>query len=196
MDESQEVGNYRRRAILSKVYTRARRTLRHSINKAKTRSWRELIQTIDKDPWGLPYKVVLGKLRQTAPSLTETLESDVTEGLLDSLFPRGEPLEQESDDTELQWMDEWDISHREMMEAFKRTTRGNTAPGQDGFKKSVLKKTPEEMMQVVRGGYNACMRKGWFPSVWKKAILVLVPKGGDLREGIPKERRNSNMPLG
>jgi len=49
-----------------------------------------MIQTLDEDPWGLPYKIVLNRLRRSESSLSETLELDVVEKLLDSLFPPGE----------------------------------------------------------------------------------------------------------
>ncbi|XP_011686455.1 PREDICTED: uncharacterized protein LOC105449153 [Wasmannia auropunctata] len=41
----------------------ARKTLRQAIKEAKNRAWLELLGDIDRDPWGRPYKVVLGKLR-------------------------------------------------------------------------------------------------------------------------------------
>jgi hypothetical protein len=48
-------------------YREARRTLQREIKIAKTRSWKELIEAVESDPWGRPYKVVTRKLRP-APS--------------------------------------------------------------------------------------------------------------------------------
>ncbi|KMQ87838.1 gag-pol polyprotein [Lasius niger] len=73
---------------LGKKYKTARKDLRLEINRLKAKAWQELIESIDKDPWGLPYKLVLGKLRPAAPGLSELLEHDVLSNLLDSLFPR------------------------------------------------------------------------------------------------------------
>ncbi|XP_025262754.1 uncharacterized protein LOC112637374, partial [Camponotus floridanus] len=50
------------------AYRIAKRALRKAIKQAKNKSWGELIHTIDKDPWGLPYKIVLGKLRRSSPT--------------------------------------------------------------------------------------------------------------------------------
>lgn len=36
--------------------------------------WDELTQTLDKDAWGRPYRVVLNRLRPAGPAVTETLE--------------------------------------------------------------------------------------------------------------------------
>lgn len=42
-------------------YRKAKRELRKEIRHAKTESWKDLIATIERDPWGLPYKMVLRK---------------------------------------------------------------------------------------------------------------------------------------
>lgn len=55
-------------------YRATKRELRKAIRKAKDTSWKELISTTDKDPWGLPYKLVMGKLRVASPSLSEILD--------------------------------------------------------------------------------------------------------------------------
>lgn len=43
-------------------YKLAKKTLRAAIKKAKGKAWNELILSIDKDPWGLPYKLVSGEI--------------------------------------------------------------------------------------------------------------------------------------
>lgn len=68
-------------------YKLIRRQLRNLIKKAKNRSWSELIESIEEDPWGLPYRLVLSKLRYPTPTLTETLDQMSLGKLLDSLFP-------------------------------------------------------------------------------------------------------------
>lgn len=71
-------------------YRAAKRTLKAAIREAKTKAWRELILTVNNDPWGLPFKVVMKKLRRVTPRITETLENSALERLLNSLFPGGE----------------------------------------------------------------------------------------------------------
>lgn len=59
-------------------YRAAKRALRSEISKAKLTIWDELISTIEEDPWGLPYKIVMGRLRSSSSSLiaaTHSLES-------------------------------------------------------------------------------------------------------------------------
>jgi len=43
---------------------------------AKEEAWKSLIREIDKDPWGIPYKLVMNKLRFSSPGLTEVLEEE------------------------------------------------------------------------------------------------------------------------
>lgn len=43
------------------------------IYQAKEEAWKVLVSRIDDDPWGTPYRLVMGKLRSSAPYLTETL---------------------------------------------------------------------------------------------------------------------------
>ncbi|KMQ89582.1 reverse transcriptase [Lasius niger] len=71
------------------VYRQAKKTLRKEINKAKISAWCELIRTVDADPWGLPYRIVLKRLRRASPSLTETLDEETLEEVLSLLFPNG-----------------------------------------------------------------------------------------------------------
>ncbi|KMQ91492.1 reverse transcriptase [Lasius niger] len=60
---------------LGGIYKAARKDLRLEINRLKARSWQELIESVDRDPWGLPYKLVLDEvynaLKKGPSSLTK-----------------------------------------------------------------------------------------------------------------------------
>lgn len=58
-------------------YRMAKRMLKDEIRKAKRDAWQELILNVNKDPWGLPYKLVLGRLRKFTPRLTEAVSREV-----------------------------------------------------------------------------------------------------------------------
>ncbi|KMQ88219.1 type-1 retrotransposable element r1dm [Lasius niger] len=72
---------------LGTAYKLKRKKFQSEICRLKSKTWAELIGTIDRDP-SLLYRLVLSRLRTASPSLTEILEEDVLERLLDSLFPR------------------------------------------------------------------------------------------------------------
>lgn len=72
----------------NREYKLAKRALHNAVKEAKNNAWGKLVAFIDHDPWGLPYKLVMGKFRKSSPSLSETLEEVEFNDLLDSLFPR------------------------------------------------------------------------------------------------------------
>ena len=65
----------------------ARRSLRGAIYCSKRRLWSELLSDLDRDPWGLPYRVVLRKLRSGGASIVEVLPSEVVGDIVGTLFP-------------------------------------------------------------------------------------------------------------
>ncbi|XP_029154778.1 uncharacterized protein LOC114939856 [Nylanderia fulva] len=69
------------------LFKLAKKKLRNAIKQAKNRAWQNLILTINKDPWGLPYKLVLNKLRKTGLAISEQLDVDLLNKKLDELFP-------------------------------------------------------------------------------------------------------------
>lgn len=70
-------------------YRIAKRSLCLKIKQAKIEAWKKLVESIDNDPWGLPYKLVLNKLRYFAPGLTETLSARKVEVLMNTPFLAG-----------------------------------------------------------------------------------------------------------
>lgn len=178
---------------LLELYRTARKELtggRTAINMAKITAWQELIRTIDADPWGMPYKIVLSRLRQSSVSLTETLEEDITEILLSSLFPDGVTHDPSQIWNDWQWNhdESYLVTSKEVIEIIKKKAGNNTAPGTDGIKMSTLSRIPPEMLPRIAGCLSECLREGVFPAKWKKAMLVLIPKGGPSDNRIPKVR--------
>ena len=71
------------------AYKEARRMLRIVIRKCEAESWKNLIETINSDPWGLPYKIVMDKLLWSQGSSMPEEES--LQKIVEVLFPTGEP---------------------------------------------------------------------------------------------------------
>lgn len=158
-------------------YKHAKKELRYLIRKAKTNAWKDLIRTIDEDPWGLPYRLVMNRLRRTSPSLSEMLGKQVLENTISKLFPAACVSKERSEDTELEWQEEWDISPQDLYRYTKKRTSANTAPGLDGVKFLYWKRINAEMMECVAKLFTMCCRSSIFPNQWKVAQLVLIPKG-------------------
>lgn len=58
--------------------------------KEKARAWNESMLTLDQDPWGHPYKIVLNKLKGGASPMTETMDPQFVQQIVVALFSAGE----------------------------------------------------------------------------------------------------------
>ncbi|KAL0809337.1 hypothetical protein ABMA28_011545 [Loxostege sticticalis] len=72
---------------LYEAYNVAKKALQTAIAKAKTKARQELLETINRDPWGRPYRAARGKLRPWAPPVMESLEPSLLTGIVSALFP-------------------------------------------------------------------------------------------------------------
>lgn len=57
----------------------AKRTLQAAIKRVKSEARRELLETLERDPWGCPFRMVRGK---GSPPLTPCLQPDLLEGVV------------------------------------------------------------------------------------------------------------------
>jgi len=74
-------------AVLYERCKQARTALQQAIARAKVQAWDSLVETLNKDPWGRPYKIVRKKLRTWTPPATESLHPRELDDVLDRLFP-------------------------------------------------------------------------------------------------------------
>lgn len=162
--------------------------MRRLIRLAKQNAWIELIAMIEADPWGTPYRLVLGKLRNTTPRLTETLEEDKMDELIDTLFPGGRLRDGASRDITGEWRERWKVSAAEVQVIMKKRGTKNRAPGINGFMATAWKKVPNAVMGGIAKCFTACLKEGIFPVEWKGAILVLIPKSNSPAGPMPKAR--------
>lgn len=170
-------------------YRFKKKDLRRAINKTKAVACRDLIKTIDENPWGLLYRLVMNRLRQSSPSFSELIEPNVLDRLVDGLFPGGSVRDEPACCQGWKWNDDWSISYAEVFELLKKRDSNNAAPGPDVFKSTLWKKVPSSLVNEVTICYNTCLKEGVFPEIWKRANLVLIPKEtGGITGGLPKVR--------
>ena len=165
------------------IYREASHLLKRAIKESKTRSWDSFLDTLNRDPWGRPYRLVLGKIR-----LTESLSPEDLERILTALFPgsgegcaRAVPVEgvQETG---------CEAEEEEMAEAIKKMEGRSAAPGPDGVPGRALALALRELAPRLRWIYDGCLRSGRFPGRWKNARLVPIPKP-DRDPGTPASYR-------
>ena len=133
-----------------------------------------MIGEVDKDPWGLTFKIVTKRVvtRRNTPSLDN---ADRVKYIVRSLFPHVELFQRQDRSScvvrskELFTLEELKIAGGRL--------KANTAPGIDGLPNEILQEVigvdPEILLEV----FNSCLRKGRFFAVWKKQRLVLLRKG-------------------
>ena len=54
----------------------------------------------------------------------------------------------------------------------------DSAPGHDGIHYQLLKHLPESCLKTVLKVYNRIWTSGYFPTSWKKAVIIPIPKPG------------------
>ncbi|XP_043499924.1 uncharacterized protein LOC122522703 [Polistes fuscatus] len=191
---SQKIAALRREAMLSRRrYQRARRSddlarmreclyssreakrgLVRAIRRAKASAWRDFLTTIEEDPWGRPYRLVLNKLRARGlPPLTEALDPSLLAEIVSELFPGdGRPV---SPNTEVADPAVIRVSEEEVYRAAARIGL-ERAPGPDGVPGLVLKRAATFCNKGLADCFSVLLRNGVFPCAWKRARLVLVKK--------------------
>lgn len=143
------------------------------------------MKSVDKDPFGKPYKLVMKKLR--GPQATALMEPSMVRRIADGLFPTFQPLnpihEQDTSETMVPL-----FSQNEVDLAINRVKRRNSAPGPDGITTRILSAIHKIDPVLLPKAFNICLISGVFPTLWKKARIVLIEKG-DKPEGEPSSYR-------
>lgn len=113
-------------------YRAARKELKHRIRESKAKCWAELVRSVDDDPWGKPYKVVLKKIR--GPPVTAAMEPQEIRDIAAALFPAGRPMENRVPaDVVEDPADVPEFSLAEVSAAVGRFRLRNKASGPDGI---------------------------------------------------------------
>lgn len=171
--------------VLEGKYREARAKLTHAIKRSKKQAWLELVNQVEQDPWGKPYRVVMSRLKgnnRQQPSCPEQLKEIVA-----TLFPRrerlnDEPMEEGSENVP-------SVTEVELFRACNRM--GNKkSPGLDGIPNVALKAAVRTNPRMFQEAYTMCLKEGTFPKRWKWQKLVLLPK-----ENKPPDDPSSYRPL-
>ncbi|XP_046742524.1 uncharacterized protein LOC124409152 [Diprion similis] len=165
------------------AYRMAKRDLRNEIKASKARCWEELLQAVDEDPWGLPYKLVtkkLGVLRQPDDPVT-------VENILTELFPVHRQSERSILGAAATGPHPEPFTLTELYHAARRIS-GGKAPGPDGVPGEALAVVAENYPEALLRAFNECLQQGSFHPRWKRQRLVLLPKG-QAKEGSGQKYR-------
>jgi len=155
---------------LYEQYRQARSVLQQAIARAKVQAWDSLVETLNEDPWGCPYKIVRNKLRTWAPPVTESFHPRVLDGVLDELFPPDvgdDAVQREEETTTLVISGAVDpeITWDELWSAVRRMGAKNMAPGPDGVPGRAWALAMSALGERLRRYYNELLSHGWFPQL-------------------------------
>jgi len=170
-------------ALTNGAYREAKRQLKIAILRSKRTCWRELISSVDADPFGKPYKLVMRKLRGPPP--TASMEYATLQSVVETLFPK----HQARTDGPLVPTDPAVLfTASEVDSAVERAGSRNKAPGPDGLTGKILWAVHNAHPNILLDLFNSCLRSGTFPAEWKTARVVLLKKGNK-PDGVPSSYR-------
>lgn len=151
----------------------AKATLSKGIKDAKKRAWKDLCDQVQRDPWGKPYKLVMGKLcrKSKIPEIDTPGRIDM---IIGGLFP--EHAQRPTLEWPLVHARGPEITLPELQSAACQL-KNCVAPGPDKITNEIIKIMCRAQPDVLLAIYNKCVEQGRFPHAWKRAKLVLLRKG-------------------
>lgn len=196
--------HYRRRRIrdearlqqLYATYSASKKALQLSISRAKEAGRESVLQSLNLDPWGRPYRAARGKLQSQGPPLTEAIQPQLLTDVVSALFPDAAehtPPAMAGGDLqggEIVTVEASPVTEAEIGVALLKLRGKKTAPGPDGIPGRVLLTAMGELEEQYRRLLDGCLTSGRFPRVWKAGKLVLLRK-----EGRPADSPSAYRPI-
>lgn len=153
-------------------YKETRKQLQKAIFNSKKDKWNELREDINRNPWGLGYKIVMEKLCNKSP--VREMDEKTMEHIVETLFPKHDIR---NDDGFEDHPSNAPIFTEEELTLAARKLVNRKAPGPDGIPAEVIKEIAHKRPKLLLKMYNSCLREGVFPKAWKEQTLVLISKG-------------------
>lgn len=162
-----------RRDGLKNELKTAQKALKKAIMVSKRNKWNELCEDIDRDPWGLGYKIVTKKLNlRNSKAIDETTMKQEVKKLFPEASRTGsrpfDLIGMDLDGTDC--FDESDLRHAVLGCKKKKSA------GPDGIRPEIIEALINCCSTVFLDVYNWCLKSGVFPTLWKRARLVLLEK--------------------
>ena len=196
--------NEERREVLRLESRRTLKEYRKEMRQRKKSSWDEFVEReTEKNPWGIPYRVALDKVKpaqlmaamRVGGRQAETLEEAVAM-YVDHTYPRDDPTLDTEEDRMIRRTTEyppgtdlcepWDIWDLRL--AIEKQKVGR-APGLDEIDAAILRNSAPQIEDELLAICNLCLDRGHFPYQWKEADLRLLYKGGGKDKEQPKAYR-------
>lgn len=178
----------------------AERAFKKAVRAAKRDYWRRLIDGIETDNdlykiigWHkltprtkAPPLVVGGATIEETPAKAETLRREILER-----FSPADDLESDPLEGIEEWEQRLEWNSTLTLEEVERNTVGvsSTSPGTDLVTVRLLKACWDSVRSPLHGFYSRCLELGHYPSSWKLAEVVMLPKVGKKDKTSPRSWR-------
>jgi len=178
-----------------------RKRFQNTVRQAKRKYWTQIIDEVkdDKDLYRIVGWHKLEPRLKSPPLQTDgvTIEDPLekAEALRRALLDRFDP----SDDLEYDPLDPqhwhgceripWSTSLSEEETEHNTIRVSSTSPGKDQVTVRLLKACWQHVGPLIHGLYCKCLHLNHFPTVWKTAEVVMLPKGGKRDKSSPRSWR-------
>lgn len=181
------------REVLKQSYRLVRQQYKSAIKLRKAESWREYCDVSSRrDPFSMPYKILAGKnkpkssiksIKRADGSWTESVDQTMKE-LLTKYFPQDSTCDDSPEHTEMRQrakelyfsFNDKNFTEPELKKVVL-TMDVNRSPGLDGFPVAALRELLDVCIEDWLFILNKCLKEGVFPKIWKKSLVVWIPKG-------------------
>ena len=137
--------------LLGEAWKKAKSALRQGMKESRIQCWKDLIGEVEKDIWGLAFKIVTKRLvtgREKTPGLGN---ADQIKYIVRSFFPRVEPFQRQDRSSCVVRREEL-FTHEELKRAGGRL-KAKTPPEIDGVPNEILKEVMGAYPLVREGGF-------------------------------------------
>ena len=143
--------------LLLEAWKRAKSALRQGTKKSRLQCWKDSIGEVEKDPWGLAFKIVTKRLvtRRKTPGLDN---ANRVKYIVRSLFPHVEPFQRQNRSS-CEVRSEKLFTLEELKRAGGRLN-ANTAPGTDGLPNEILIEVIGVYPEILLEVFNSCLQEG------------------------------------
>ena len=164
------------------------------LRQEKLKSWKEFCsRTENSNPWNAVYRLATGKLQHKTTLSTLKTRNDIFTTDIESTFNQMMeyfiPEDSESTDgvhhtgirqqtmEPLNTIDDVEFTKQEILAVLEKFDPSK-APGEDGLSSDILLQTFRCFPNFFTEIYNECLRRGYFPTQWKRSIIIPIVKPG------------------
>ncbi|KAF2893642.1 hypothetical protein ILUMI_12532 [Ignelater luminosus] len=175
------------------------------IDQEKHKSWRECCNLTNvSNPWNVIYKVASGKMGRSSTlttikkpggTYTNNLKETV-ECMVSHFVAKDNPNTDDNTHKEIrnklkkdiQTEDDKEFTRNEIEDIIKNMD-SKKAPGEDGIDSSIYLQLFYKFPHFTTTIYNECLKRGVFPEIWKRTIIVPIAKPGKEESDDPSKFR-------